>query len=270
MSEGSGIVRPVVSWYTRKCQHDIAGNQPPMYVLAITGSIGSGKSSATRYLEQRGASVLDADHIAREVVLPGSPLLEELVSQFGDDIVDKTGALDRSVLAQRVFNNKAELERLNSIMIPAIYQELVRQLNEVKSSIAACKQAESYGDPAVEFARGLIVIEIALLAENPQFGSVADEIMVIETSHDAKIERLLERGMTLQDIKSRLAVQASDEARRDLAGTVIVNDGTYQDLCAQLDDWLMKKVQDEGAQHHHIQGNGASRSGGSQAHQGCE
>ena len=192
-----------------------------MLRIGLTGGIGSGKSTVARLLAERGAVVVDADAIAREVVEPGTPGLAAVVATFGEDVLTPDGALDRPALGAVVFADPDARERLNAIVHP-----LVRE--------RAAELAAAVPDD------GVVVHDIPLLVESGQAGTgdargAHDLVLVVETDLDTRLERLVQRGMTEEDARARIAVQATDEERRAVADVVLDNSGTPGELAAQVD-----------------------------------
>ena len=186
-----------------------------MVMIGLTGGIGSGKSTVAALLAERGAIVIDADAIARQVVEPGSPVLEQLVERFGADIADSDGRLDRARLAERAFVDEETKLALESITHPAIGEEFLRQ-------VAAAP------DDAV------VVHDVPLLVESKHPSQYA-AVIVVEAPKAARLARLEARGIPLADAERRMAQQATDEARRAVATWLIDNSGDLDALRAQID-----------------------------------
>lgn len=178
-----------------------------MLLVGLTGGIGAGKSTVAELLTQRGAMVLDADVIAREVVAPGTPGLAALADRFGPTIVDYEDSLDRAALADIAFADEQSRRDLEAITHPAIQQEFTRR-------IAAAP------DDAI------VVCDMPLLVES--FGVRErgyDVVVVVEAPHEVRLARLEERGLARADAEARIAAQASDDERRAVA-TYVIENGT--------------------------------------------
>jgi dephospho-CoA kinase len=183
--------------------------------IGLTGGIGAGKSTVAALLAERGARVVDADRIAREVVEPGTPGLAAVVAEFGQDVLTADGALDRPALAALVFGDPAARARLDAVVHP-----LVR-----------ARAAELVaGAPA----DAVVVQDVPLLVETGQAGSF-DLVLVVEAEPDVRVARLVDRGLSAEDARARIASQATDEQRRAVADVVLRNDGDRDTLAAQVD-----------------------------------
>lgn len=188
--------------------------------VGLTGGIGSGKSTVARMLRQQGAVVVDADAIARELMTPGSPVLDDVAEAFGPDVLDASGALDRAGLARIVFGDDEARERLNGIVHPAVRAESQRLVDEAAS--------------APDFA-GVIVQDIPLLVETGQGGDF-DAVIVVEAPEDLRVERLVSsRGMAEEDARARIRAQATDDQRRAVATRIIDNSGEPEATAAQVE-----------------------------------
>jgi dephospho-CoA kinase len=184
--------------------------------IGLTGGIGSGKSAAARRFAELGALVIDADLVAREVVEPGTDGLAAVVAEFGEQVLDGDGRLDRPALARVVFTDEAARGRLNAILHPRIRAR-------VADRIAAAPPGT------------VVVQDVPLLAETGQAGAF-DLVVVVEAPAELRVQRLVrDRGMPAEQARARMAAQATDEQRRAIADVVIVNDGTPEDLRAQVD-----------------------------------
>lgn len=186
-------------------------------MVALTGGIGSGKSTVAELLTQRGAVVVDADRIAREVVEPGMPAFDALVERFGESVVAADGKLDRAALARTAFATDEARADLEAITHPAIGAEFLRQVAEAP-------------DDAV------VVHDVPLLAEsNARRASEYGAVIVVEAPAELRLERLERRGIPRLDAEARMKAQASDEERRNLATWVVDNSGSLEELEVQVD-----------------------------------
>jgi dephospho-CoA kinase len=186
-----------------------------MYVLAVTGGIGSGKSTATRIFEDRGAIVLDLDRIAKELLEPSMPLLGRITDAFGDSVVGPDGRIDPAALADAAFASDEATRTLDAIVHPAVYTVLTGILD------ALAVQAEP---------PRFVVLDVPLLAEAPIFLDLVDAVLVISAREDARVERCLANGMTEADVHRRIDRQVGDAERRDIADYVIDNDASLAEF----------------------------------------
>jgi dephospho-CoA kinase len=185
-----------------------------MLRVGLSGGIGSGKSTVARALAERGAVVIDADAIAREVVEPGQPGLAPVVERFGAGVLDEDGRLNRPALAALVFDDAKARAELNAIVHPLVAAETLR------------RQAAAPSD-------SVVVMDVPLLVEAAKSGY--DVVVIVEAPPDVRVERLVARGMSAEDARKRMAAQASDEDRRKIADVIIDNSGSEADLAPQLD-----------------------------------
>lgn len=191
-----------------------------MPLIALTGGIASGKSTIARRLAEHGAVVIDADSLVREVQRPGSPVLAELASAFGADILLPDGSLDRPGLGARVFGDDERVARLNAIVHPA-----VRELSTRRFADAFAADPEA-----------VVVYDVPLLVE----ARVDDPWALIVVAHapaDTRRRRLVElRGLSDEDASARIASQVPDEARFAVADVVIETGGSLEDTLRQADE----------------------------------
>lgn len=187
---------------------DSTGSTP--LLIALTGGIASGKSAVAELFAQLGVPVLDTDQIARDVVAPGMPALGQLVAEFGADILDAHGRLDRARMRERVFSDPVQRHKLEAITHPAIREEL------------ALRAAEADGDYQIHV--------IPLLVESGR-AEIYDRVLVVDCPEEAQIERLMSRdGTSRAQAEEILSAQVSREERLNAAHDVIENTGTLTDL----------------------------------------
>ena len=203
-------------------RHPCAGYCPSVLRIGLTGGIGSGKSTVAGLLAARGAQVVDADRIAREVVEPGTPGLEAVVAAFGPGVLTPEGALDRPALAAVVFADPEARRRLDGIVHP-----LVR---------ARATELVSAAPPDA-----VVVQDVPLLVETGQAGSY-DLVLVVEADTDTRVRRLVGRGLSEDDARARISAQATDEQRRAVADVVLDNSGTQEELAEQVDRFWTERV----------------------------
>lgn len=193
-----------------------------MITLGLTGGIGSGKSTVSSALVDRGAALVDADAIVRDLQQPGEPVFDRIVERFGAEVVGADGHLDRPAIAGIVFGDAEALADLNEIVHPAVGEEIRRRLEE----LAATDR--------------VVVLDIPLLAEGAQDGRPRYPVsgtLVVDVPVDVQVARLVDhRGFDEADARARIANQASREDRLALADHVIDNSGDIHALAAQLDD----------------------------------
>ena len=195
-----------------------------MLEIGLTGSIGSGKSTVAALLVERGAVLLDADAIVREIQQPGTPVFTAMVEHWGDDIVADDGTLNRQAVAGRVFGDADELAVLNAIVHPAVADEMTCRRKALASTDAT------------------VILDIPLLVESGHEGLAG--IIVVDVDPELAVERLVtHRGFTETDARGRIARQASRTDRLARADVVVDNSGSLNDLVAQVDlvqAWLEK------------------------------
>ncbi|MEO0492990.1 MAG: dephospho-CoA kinase [Actinomycetota bacterium] len=195
-----------------------------MIEIGLTGGIGSGKSTVADLLVERGAVLIDADRIVRELQAPGGSVFAAMVERWGDDIVAEDGTLDRQAVAEIVFNDEDELTALNDLLHPAVGEEMKAQRE------------------AVEGTDAVVVLDIPLLvradgtSDKDRYANLAG-IVVVDVDTDIAVERLVGfRGFSEDDARARMANQASRADRCAVADIVIDNSGPLDDLAAQVDE----------------------------------
>ena len=193
-----------------------------MLRIGLTGGIGAGKSTVAALLAARGAVIVDADRIAREVVEPGTPGLEQVVGAFGEGVRTPEGALDRAALAAIVFADPVARARLDGIVHPLVRARAAELLGQLPAD-------------------AVVVQDVPLLVETGQ-ADAYDLVLVVEADLDTRVARLVQRGMTEEDARARIAAQASDGQRRAVADVVLDNSGTPQQLAERVDRFWAERV----------------------------
>ncbi|MGZ3143347.1 dephospho-CoA kinase [Lentzea chajnantorensis] len=185
-----------------------------MLRVGLTGGIGSGKSTVARLLEERGATIIDADKLAREVLEPGTDGLAEVVQAFGDDVLNADGTLNRAALAAKAFATEEARQTLNGITHPRIGQ------------LTAERMAA---------ADGIVVHDIPLLVER-DLAAAYHLVIVVHADAQTRLHRLVtSRGMAEDDARNRIAAQATEEQRRAAADVWLDNSGEVPDVTALWD-----------------------------------
>lgn len=194
-----------------------------MIEIGLTGGIGSGKSTVADMLVERGAVLIDADRIVRDLQAPGGSVFAAMVERWGDRIVADDGTLDRQAVATIVFNDEDELKALNDLVHPAVAEEMKAQRE------------------AVEGTDAIVVLDIPLLvradgtSDKDRYANLGG-IIVVDVDSELAVERLMAfRSFGEDDARSRIANQATREQRRAVADVVIDNSGSLEDLAAQVD-----------------------------------
>lgn len=191
-----------------------------MVVVALTGGIGSGKSTVASLLAERGAVIIDADVIAREVVAAGAPAFHEVVKRFGPGVVAGDGSLARAALAAVVFADEAARRDLNHIVHPAVHEAMLR-----RSADAAAADPDA-----------IVVLAVPLLTEVGRDSYATAGVIVVDSPVERAITRLVvDRGFTEDDARARTAAQATREERKAIADVVIDNSGDFNHLALEVD-----------------------------------
>jgi dephospho-CoA kinase len=180
------------------------------YIVALTGGIGSGKSTVADAFARHGVAVVDADVIARQVVEPGAPALAAIAKRFGNEMLQPDGTLNRAALRQRIFSDPDEKNWLNQLLHPLIHQETQRQLALVTSPYA--------------------LWVVPLLVEN-NLQAHADRVLVVDVDSDTQLARTIARdGISRQQAQNILSAQVTREQRLAAADDIIDNSGTAQGI----------------------------------------
>ena len=185
-----------------------------MLVVALTGGIGSGKSTVGQIFAQLGAIVIDSDQLARDVIERGSIGFNEVVAKFGDEIL-KNGEIDRQILASLIFKDPAKRSDLEQITHPLIRRAFAKMVSSASPD-------------------SIVINQIPLLVES-NHDYKFDHIITVSASESIRSERLIKRGLTNDQIKQRMGAQATDQMREAIADSVIVNEKNEQELTDQVE-----------------------------------
>ena len=188
-----------------------------MYLVGLTGGIGSGKSTVAARLVEHGAELIDADQVAREVVEPGKPAYAKLVEHFGREILDDEGFIDRPRLGALVFGDEAKRAVLNELTHPPVIAEIASRLELLQAF------------------DGVVIIDVPLLVESGVSRNY-EAIVVVAAKPGTQLERLVQlRGMSTAEAQKRIDAQAPLEEKLAVATHVIWNEGTLNELYAEVD-----------------------------------
>ncbi len=187
-----------------------------MILIGLTGGIGSGKSEVARLLADRGAEIIDADVIVRELQQPGAEVYEKMIELFGTEVVAADKSLDRTAIAKKVFTDESLLKTLNQLVHPIVK----RVMNE---------RVEAFRDT-----KKVVILDIPLRVENPREG--LDGVLVVDLDAEIAVKRLVEqRNMSADDARARIAKQATREQRLAIADHVIDNSGDRNALSQKIE-----------------------------------
>ena len=190
-----------------------------MKTIGLTGGIGSGKSTVSQLLAERGAFVIDADTVGHEIYLPGKEAWKQVTAAFGREILAADQTIDRKKLGAIVFGSTEARQRLNAIVHPLMFADIAARIQT--------RRAAGFSGP--------IVVEAAILIE-ANWIPLVDEVWLVEASTGAVVERVAaQRGLAASDTEARIASQLSNAERRKHAQLVIHNDGSLADLKQRVD-----------------------------------
>jgi dephospho-CoA kinase len=196
-----------------------------MLLLGLTGGIGSGKSTVSAEFARRGAIVIDADLVVRELQSPGGAVLAAMIEHFGDTILATDGTLNRQAVADIVFNDPEQLKALNAIVHPKVGEE-------IDGRIEAQRESDN-----------VVILDVPLLVESKAYET--EGIIVVDTDPEIAVQRLVEfRGFNADDARARMKLQATREERRAVAAFIVPNDGTQEDLMTHIEEcwiWIQSK-----------------------------
>lgn len=194
-----------------------------MYTVMVTGGLGSGKSTLCKLICEHGAMSMNLDEIYRGLLESNENMIADLAKRFGDDILDESGMVIRSKLAEEAFSDEQSTKDLNAITFPYI----MAMTNDYLLDVHCVPRSSSK----------ILVVEVPLLTEVPEFAQLADEIIAVNVPSDVRLQRAIARGMDPVDALNRLQIQPTDAERDAIADTVCDNSGTQDDLRAWADAW---------------------------------
>ncbi|MBP5654018.1 MAG: dephospho-CoA kinase [Clostridiales bacterium] len=198
-----------------------------MFIVGITGGIGSGKTTVSKYLEDKGLAVLDADKISGEVTAAGGSAVEEVAEVFGPKAVDADGAMNRKYISDIVFNDRMKLDLLSSIVHKHVFEEMDKRIAEETEKNTKC-----------------IVLDVPIPVR--KFTEMADQVWVVTCDTDIRIRRLIDRGLSLEEAQRRIAMQLTDDEYADLGDYKIDNSGTQEETYAQIDELIKSQLVERG------------------------
>ena len=197
-----------------------------MLKVGLTGGIGSGKSTASRYFESLGAFVLDADEEAKKLITSNETVQHELISEFGTDIIDGTGRVDKNKLSRVAFQDEDHQQRLNSVVHPYIFNLIDKEFNRV------------FNDKK----HGVFIVDAALIYETG-FDAHLDYVIVVTAHLKNRMERALGRKtLSREEILKRVGFQWPEEEKVNMADFVVHNDGTETELQKNIESLIKKLI----------------------------
>jgi len=196
-----------------------------MLVVALTGGIGSGKSTVGQIFEDLGAIVADSDQMARNVVERGTTGFDQIVAAFGDEVL-KNGELDRAALAEVIFKDPAKRAQLEQITHPLIRRAFAKIVESAQND-------------------SIVINQIPLLVES-KHDYKFDHVITVSATEEVRIQRLLMRGMNLTQIKQRIGAQSTDAQREAISDTVISNDKDHSELLVEVEKvWELLQIKNK-------------------------
>lgn len=198
-----------------------------MFIIGLTGGIGSGKSAATKILKEIGLKNIDLDQITHDLMKPGKIGYKEIKKEFGEKYIDINNAIDRKLLRNEIFSSLELKKRIESILHPIIFKECNKKLNKLKH--------EKY-----------LVLVIPLLFETKTYANLIDESLLIDCSFRTQIERVINRDDVSEALANKIIKnQMSRDRKLFLADKVILNDGNIHNLKVQLESYYKNLLKDK-------------------------
>lgn len=198
-----------------------------MFVLGITGGIGSGKSTVSGILAEKGLTVLDADEISRSVTGPGGRAMPEIASVFGNKVVSSNGSLNRRVMSDIAFGDKKKLDDLSTIIHKHVFEQIDEALAKEKEKGSKC-----------------VVLDVPIPVN--KFRELCDQIWVVTCDKDVRLSRLQKRGMDKEEAERRIAVQMTDDEYCELGDHSIDNSWDIEDLKDKVEVLIREQLHERG------------------------
>lgn len=199
-----------------------------MFVLGITGGIGTGKTTVASIVKAAGIPVLDADQISHELTSNSGPTLDKVFAAFGEELKNEAGTLDRSKMADLVFHNKRALDQLESIIHEDVMNYIIAELEEARKNKVR-----------------VIALDVPIPVKHG-FLDQADLVWVVTCSEEKRINRLIRRGLSREDAERRLAIQMTDAEYEAVGDFVISNDGSLEELYKKVREQLKFELESRG------------------------
>lgn len=199
-----------------------------MFVLGITGGIGTGKTTVASIVKAAGIPVLDADQISHELTSNPGPTLDKVFAAFGEELKNEAGTLDRSKMADVVFHNKRALDQLESIIHEDVMNYIIAELEEARKNKVR-----------------VIALDVPIPVKHG-FLDQADLVWVVTCSEEKRINRLIRRGLSQEDAERRLAIQMTDAEYEAVGDFVISNDGSLEELYKKVREQLKFELESRG------------------------
>ena len=198
-----------------------------MFIIGLTGGIGSGKSAATKILKELGLKIIDLDQITHHLMKIGEPGYIEIKKEFGEKYIDTKNAIDRKLLREEIFLSLDLKKRIESILHPIIFEECNKELNKLKH--------EKY-----------LVLVIPLLFETKTYSSIIDESLLIDCDIETQVKRVIKRDKTSEALANKIIKnQMSRDEKLSFADKVILNNEDISNLKTQLDDYYKNLLKDK-------------------------
>lgn len=205
-----------------------------MFIIGITGGIGSGKSTVAELCRQAGFTVLDADGISREVTMAGGAALPEIIDVFGPSVLNSKGALDRERMARSVFSDKRRLDQLSAIIHKHVIEQIIERAEKLKKS----KEKAIFLDVPIPVKHGFL--------------DISDQIWVVWAEDDVRIRRLRSRGMSDDEARRRMQMQMTNEEYLRLADRQIDNSSDLEALREQVSILMQQELASRGIRFNQI------------------